>query len=307
MSITREYIEEFGSLELLARQIVDGFITGLHKSPFHGFSVEFAEHRQYNTGEDTRNIDWKLYGRTDRLYVKRYEEETNLRCRILMDVSASMYYPHRVPGKQYTKFEFSAYCAAALMELFKKQRDAFGLSLFSDELFFESEVRSTGNHQRFLDQELEKWLHAGKPQKGQKTALYAYLHEAAESMPKRSLLVLFSDLFDQSPNTDEFRDALQHLRHNQHEVIVFHVLDRHTELEFGVDNRYLRMIDMETGEEMKLHPSEVKQAYREQALSFEKDMALICGQLGVDFIQADIAGGFQPILLSYLRRRKKMR
>src|SRR5688572_19981865 len=154
MPINQQEVQQISHLELIAQQVVEGFITGLHKSPFHGFSVEFAEHRLYNTGDSIKNIDWKLYGRTDKLFVKRFEEETNLRCQIVLDVSSSMYYPE----KDFNKLLFSVYSAASLMYLFKKQRDAFGLSCFSDKLELSTPAKSTAIHQKYLFSELEKLM-----------------------------------------------------------------------------------------------------------------------------------------------------
>ena len=157
-SLERNQITAFSKLELLARQVVEGFITGLHKSPFHGFSVEFAEHRLYNTGESTRHLDWKLFARTDKLFVKRYEEETNLRCRIVIDASSSMNYPEKVDKGKFNKLQFSIHAAASLIELLRRQRDAYGLTFFSNGLDFHSEVKSNAAHRRQIYQELEKQL-----------------------------------------------------------------------------------------------------------------------------------------------------
>ena len=170
--VDQQQLQQFSHLELLARQVVEGFITGLHKSPFHGFSVEFAEHRLYNKGESTRHIDWKLFGRTDKLFVKRYEEETNLRCQIIIDNSSSMYYPvlekKRDEGKM-NKISFSVYCAAALIELLKRQRDAVGLSIFSEDVELHTAAKSSSLHQRMLYSEMEKMLDPISPDQHKKT------------------------------------------------------------------------------------------------------------------------------------------
>lgn len=295
-------LQDFGNLELLSQQVVEGFITGLHKSPFHGFSVEFAEHRLYNTGDSIRNIDWKLYGRTDKLFVKRFEEETNLRCQIVIDVSSSMYYPK----KDFNKLLFSVYSAASLMYLFKKQRDAFGLSCFSDKLELSTPAKSTAVHQKFLFSELEKLM--SRERRGDDTAVAPALHEIAEQIHKRSLVIIFSDMLeggDDGKLSDIF-SALQHLKHNKHEVVIFNVLDHQMELEFNFDNRPYHFVDLESGEELKVHPGNVKDAYLSAINSYHKELKLKCAQYHIDLIDADIHAGFYQILHSYLIKRAKM-
>ncbi|HQS52686.1 MAG: DUF58 domain-containing protein, partial [Sphingobacteriales bacterium 39-40-5] len=204
-------LQDFGNLELLSRQVVEGFITGLHKSPFHGFSVEFAEHRLYNTGDSVKNVDWKLFGRTDKLFVKRFEEETNLRCQIVLDVSSSMYYPE----KDFNKLLFSVYSAASLMYLFKKQRDAFGLSLFSDKLELSTAAKSTAVHQKYLFSELESLMN--RKCRDSRTDVASALHQIAELIHKRSLVIIFSDMLvgESEEGLSEIFSALQHLKHNK--------------------------------------------------------------------------------------------
>ncbi|NQV01035.1 MAG: DUF58 domain-containing protein, partial [Bacteroidia bacterium] len=230
-TLDQSRLEQFSSLEFLARQVVEGFITGLHKSPFHGFSVEFAEHRLYNSGESIRNIDWKLYGRTDRLYVKRYEEETNLRCQILIDNSSSMYYPvlEKPTIDHPNKITFSLYLSAALIHLFRKQRDAAGLSIFSDHIELHTQSKSSNIHHKHLFSELEKLINPISTDTRKKTAVADTLHELAERIHKRSLVIIFSDMFENTSNPDELFAALQHLKHNRHEVVLFHVTDKSKE------------------------------------------------------------------------------
>ena len=220
-------IEQFSPLELLAKQVVEGTITGLHKSPFHGFSVEFAEHRQYNAGESTRHIDWKLFGRTDKMYVKRYEEETNLRCRIIIDRSSSMYFPKMDSPTidKPNKIVFSVYAAAALMSLMKKQRDTTGLSLFTDKIELHSHSRSSSVHQSYLFSELEKLLDLKASSTNNTTNITNSLHQIAEMIHKRSLVIIFSDMFDDIDKQEEMFSTLQHFKHYKHEVILFHVID----------------------------------------------------------------------------------
>jgi uncharacterized protein (DUF58 family) len=302
--IDRTRIQAYSKLELLAKQVVEGFITGLHKSPFHGFSVEFAEHRLYNTGESTRHLDWKLLAKTDKLFVKRYEEETNLRCRIVMDVSSSMLFPEKTKKEQQNKLEFSIYAAAAMVELLRRQRDAYGLSTFSDKIEFHSEAKSSASHQRLVFNELEKLLDAELSQKT--TSAVDSLHHISEMIHKRSLVIIFSDMFDNSEREDDLINALQHLKHNKHEVILFHVVDKSKELDFEFENRPYRFVDMETGEEVKLNPNEVKEKYIAEVKSREKELRLKCGQYGIDYVAADIGKDFNQVLLPFLVKRKKM-
>jgi uncharacterized protein (DUF58 family) len=296
-------LQDFGNLELLARQVVEGFITGLHKSPFHGFSVEFAEHRQYNSGESVKNIDWKLYGRTDKLFVKRFEEETNLRCQLVLDISSSMYFPETA----FNKLLFSVYSAASLMYLFKKQRDAFGLSCFSDHLVLSTPAKSTAVHQKYLFAELERLMQ--QQNTSSKTSVATALHEIAELIHKRSMVIIFSDMFEagaSEQSLDEIFAALQHLKYNKHEVVIFNVLDHKKELNFDFENRPYHFVDMETGQELKVHPSEVKEKYISSIKSFRSLLQERCTQYHIDLVDADINAGFYPILHSYLIKRNKM-
>ncbi|MNK37706.1 hypothetical protein D3C87_562820 [compost metagenome] len=291
------------SLELLAKQVVEGFITGLHKSPFHGFSVEFAEHRLYNNGDSVKSIDWKLFAKTDKLFSKRYEEETNLRCQFVIDVSSSMYFPN----DKYNKLTFSVQSTAALIYLLKRQRDAFGLSLFTDQLKLNTPAKSTSVHQKFLFAKLEEMLVAS--QLNVQTDLSSALHQIADLIHKRSLVVVFSDMLQTANSTDrldQIFSALQHLKFNKHEVIVFNVTDKAKELDFNFENRPYEFVDMETGTVLKAHTSKVKDAYLQQMNEYRKNLALKCGQYKIDMVDADINAGFKPILEAYLIKRQKM-
>ncbi|MCO5289712.1 MAG: DUF58 domain-containing protein, partial [Bacteroidetes bacterium] len=226
MPVNYNEVQSLSHLELLARQVVEGFITGLHKSPFHGFSVEFAEHRLYNTGESTRHIDWKLFGRTDKLFVKRYEEETNLRCHLVVDNSSSMHYPETKNTKGLlNKINFSVHCAAALIYMMRQQRDAVGLTVFSDKIDLQTQVRSSSLHHKMLFAKLEELLEDGGTDK-RKTSTAAAIDFLAESIHKRSLVIIFSDMFDNMNEQEKLFKSLQHLKHNKHEVILFHVTDK---------------------------------------------------------------------------------
>ena len=289
------------NLELLATQVVEGFITGLHKSPFHGFSVEFAEHRIYNTGESTKHIDWKLYGRTDKLFVKRYEEETNLRCHIVIDTSGSMFYP----AEGLNKMRFSVFAAASLMQLLRKQRDACGLSLFDEDLYYHSECKVSQTHVRMLYAKMEELL---KPAlKPTKSNIAQSLHRLAERLHRRSLVIVFSDMFGDASKNDELFTALQHLKYNKHEVVLFNVLDNKTEHEFDFVNRPYLFVDSETGEQMKLFPAQVKQQYLTALNKHQQQLKLKCAQYKIEFIEANVGNDFSQVLLPFLVKRNKMK
>ena len=289
------------NLELLAKQVVEGFIIGLHKSPFHGFSVEFAEHRLYNQGDALRHVDWKVYGRTDRLFVKKYEEETNLRCCLVMDTSSSMYYPD-IEGKP-TKLEFSALAAACLLQLLKRQLDAASLAMFNQELYYLSDCRSAHSHYRMLVQELENTLR--QKDSKQTTNAAAALHQVAEQMHKRSLVVIFSDMMD-GGDIDELFSAIQHLRYNKHEVILFHVMDGAQEIDFNFDNRPYEFVDMETGERVKLQPGQVKEQYISRLKSYRDEIQNRCHRYQVDWVPVDLTKPVDMVLNAFLLKRNKL-
>ena len=294
---------KFGSLELLAKQVVEGFITGLHKSPYHGFSVEFAEHRLYNNGESTKHLDWKLFARTDKLFIKKYEEETNLRCHILIDGSSSMLFPVDEP---YNKLSFSVDAAAALIYLMRSQRDAFGVTFFSDDIDFFASAKSSLPHQRFVFSHLEKlMLENFKENQKKKTALSAMINRSALLLKKRSLVILFSD-FMAIENYEELNNAIKHLRYNKHEVVVFHINHDGLENQFNLRNKYYNVVDMETGEEMKLHPREIKEVYQRKRNEQLEQLNQLLIQHQVDLINVDIDRGFDEVLIQYLIKRKKI-
>lgn len=310
--ISPQQLHQFDNLELLAQQVVEGFIIGLHKSPFHGFSVEFAEHRLYNPGNSIKNIDWKVYTRTDKLFVKRFEEETNLRCRIIVDVSSTMYYPLEAGKEGYpnlNKLQFSTISAAAIMYICKKQRDAIGLSLIDDAVSFHTKAKSTTVHHNLLSSTLQKYLNSQERKSKHATDVAKCLHEIAENIHKRSLVIIFSDcdVFSRPAHQiDEFFASLQHLRYNKHEVVYFHVTDKNTEIDFNFENRPYIFVDMENGEEIKLQPNQVKQHYQQQLDNYMNELKLRCTQHRIDFIDADINQPFSQILLPYLAKRNKM-
>lgn len=302
MKIDLQKIRELSNLELLARQLVEGFITGLHKSPYHGFSVEFAEHRLYNIGESTKDIDWKVYARTDKLFSKRYEEETNLRCTILIDNSSSMYYPK----KNYGKITFSVMAAAAISFMLQRQRDAIGVTTFSDQIESQTQVKSTHSHLHKILILLEQLLQSSHKEK-KKTSIPEVLHQIANKIHKRSLVIIFSDMFDNNEHVQEIINGLHHLKYNNHEVLLFHVTDKKTEFDFEFEDRPYNFIDLETREELKLHPSQIKEVYVEKVTQYYQNLAMKCGQFKIDFITADINDDFDKILSAYLIKRGKMR
>jgi len=302
LSLNQE-IQQFANLELLAKQVVEGFITGLHQSPFHGFSVEFAEHRAYNNGESVRNVDWKLMARTDKLFVKQFEEETNLRCFLVLDTSSSMNFPE----KGLSKLEFGVYSAAALMYLFKKQRDAFGLCLFSDQLDFISPAKSTSAHLFYLFAALEKVLQDKKSM--QSTGISAVLHQLAGQVHKRSLFIIFSDMLENAMDEQKSADlfaALQHLKHSKHEVVIFNISDHQKELEFNFENRPYHFVDLESGAEMKVHPNEIRDGYRSALNAYRHNLELKCAQYHIDLVDANLHEGYDQVLKAYLIKRNKM-
>lgn len=302
-SIQKSDLAQFGNLELLAKQVVEGFITGLHKSPFHGFSVEFAEHRLYNTGESTRHIDWKLYARSEKIFTKKYEEETNLRCQLVIDTSSSMLYS----GKNtLSKLEFACLAAASISELLKRQRDAVGLSLFSEQLDLHTPAKSSPAHHRFLIAEMEKRFQSYSEEAKKSSNTIQAIHDVAELCPRRSLVVLFTDLLEDPSKLEEFMQAIQHLRHNKHEVVIFHIIDKKTEIDFELENRPVNMVDMETGERMKLHPNEVKKAYTEAIQTYFAEVQLKCAQYAVDFMPIDLKDGLHDVLSKYLLKRQRL-
>ena len=301
-----QQFQQFDNLELVAHQVVEGFITGLHRSPFHGFSVEFAEHRQYNQGESTKHVDWKLFARSDRLYVKQYEEETNLRCQLVIDTSSSMLFPYNNGKKQlFNKLAFSVYSAAALIYLMRKQRDAVGLTLFSDQIEFHSENRISTVHSELLYGKLAGLLNVGKNDLHKTTNTIEALHQIAEQVHKRSLIIIFSDMMGDGKD-DELFSALQHLRYNKHEVILFHVTDHKQEREFEFSNRPYRFVDLETGQHLRFSPQELKEKYREAVQKYFEDLKTKCGQYQIDLAEADINQDFSQVLMNFLLKRKRL-
>ena len=290
------------NLELIARQVVEGFIIGLHKSPFHGFSVEFAEHRLYNPGDPLRHIDWRVYGRTDKLFIKRFEEETNLRCCVVLDTSSSMQFPD--DKKKLNKLQFSCVAAASLLQLLKRQLDAGALALFDDKVTYLSDCRSTHSHYRMLTNELQKTLDLRSENKT--TSAASALHLIAEQMHKRSLIVVFSDMMDDADSIEDMFSALQHLRYNKHEVILFHVMDGAMELDFEFENRPYEFVDMESGDRIKLQPQQIKDQYIGRVKEFQAMIENRCHQYQIDRVPVDLSKPVDEVLHAFLIKRNKL-
>jgi len=296
---------EIKNLELLARQIVEGFITGIHKSPFHGFSVEFSEHKLYNKGESTRHIDWKLFAKTEKLYTKKYEEETNLRCHIIIDNSASMHYPvvKEQQINQLNKVGFSAVASACLMEVLKRQRDAVGLSIFADSYQYYAPEKGSDRHRKMILHQLEKLVTGNSDAT---TETYQYLHEIAEKIHRRSLIFLFTDMFQTNIDEEKMFEALRHLKYNKHEVVLFHTFDMKTELNFDFENSPKKFVDVETGETVNLFADNIKENYTKLVDSYFKELKNKCLQYKISYVPVDIQQGVHQVLTSYFLSRQKM-
>lgn len=294
---------EIKSLEILAKQVVEGFITGIHKSPFHGFSVEFSEHKLYNKGESTRHIDWKLFAKTEKLYTKKFEEETNLRCHIIIDNSASMHYP---PIKlqsinNMNKIGFSIVAAASLMKIFKRQRDAVGLSIYSDRYEYYAPEKGSNRHRKMLLEQLEELI---KSKSNTRTNTYHFLHQIAENIHRRSLIFLFTDMFQVDKNRHELFEALRHLKYNKHEVVLFHTYDKNTEFSFNFDNSPKKFVDIESGEEINLYADSIQEFYQKEITSFFNYIKNNCLQYKIDYVPIDIKKDLNLVLTSYLISRQ---
>ncbi|MBT8180521.1 MAG: DUF58 domain-containing protein [Eudoraea sp.] len=294
----------FQNLELLANQIVEGFISGIHKSPFHGFSAEFAEHKIYNAGESTKHIDWKLFAKTDKLYTKRYEEETNLRCHMILDNSASMYYPEikKLSINNLNKIGFGVLAIAALMNILKKQRDAVGLSVFSDNYSFYASEKGSERHHQMLLAKLSEISLDSKPAK--QTEMFTYLHQIAEKIKRRSLVFLFTDMFQTATSDKKLFDALRHLKYNKHEVVLFHLLDNETELHFNFENTPKRFVDVETGSHIDLYADTIKEAYEGGISEYLNDLKLKCAQYKIKYVEVDIRQPFTKVLNTFMIERQ---
>jgi len=286
-----EAVSRLGNLNLVARLVVEGFITGLHRSPYHGFSVEFAEYRQYMPGDDIRHIDWKVYGKTDRFYVKQFEEETNLKSYILLDSSASMAYSsHSV-----TKFQYATYLAAALSYLMLKQRDSVGLVTFAQKIKKYLPPRSVNTYLSIILQQLQKTRVSST------TNIAKTFHQMAERINRRGLIIVLSDLMD---DPDKVISGLKHFRHKKHEIIVFHILDP---LERSFNYKHdATFVDMESGEKIATQPWHIQNEYRQLVNKFIDTYKSQCLANRIDYVLIDTMQDFDRVLLQYLIKRKRI-
>ncbi len=286
-----EILSKVASMDLRARLVVEGFITGLHKSPYHGFSVEFAEHRQYMPGDDIKHVDWKVYGKTDRFYVKQFEEETNLKAHILLDSSASMGYT----SGNITKLQYASYLAGALSYLMMRQRDAVGLVTFDEKIRKYLPPRSITTYLNQILLHLEK----AKPEAGTETA--SALHQMAERIQRRGLIILLSDLLDEP---EKIIAGLKHFRHKKHEVIVFQILDP-LELTFEFENDAV-FKDMESGEEMNTQPWHIRSDYQAAVKAFTDHYKTLCRQHQIEYVLLNTKDTYDRALAEYLLKRKNV-
>ncbi|MGB1268106.1 MAG: DUF58 domain-containing protein [Flavobacteriaceae bacterium] len=307
MAIKRELNQSkvYFNLQFLASQIVEGMITGIHKSPFHGFSSEFAEHKVYNNGESTKHIDWKLFAKTDKLFTKRYEEETNLRCHLILDNSASMHYPKRdkFSVSKLNKIGFSVLASAVLIHLLKKQRDAVGLSVYGANYDVYTPEKGSERHFNLLLHQLENALNSSPKQSDTNTV--KYIHEIAEKLHKRSLICFFTDLFQYEAKTEDLFAALHHLKYNKHEVVLFHTLDYTTEVNFDFDETPKSFVDVETNEKVDLYAQNIKELYSDKAKKYIADIKLECAKYNIKYVPVAVTDNFDKIMNTYLVERQK--
>lgn len=287
-----EKLAKIDNLQLLARTVVEGYISGLHSSPFKGFSAEFAEYRQYIPGDDLKHFDWKVYARTDKKYIKEYEEETNMTCTLLLDVSASMNYG----SDGITKFDYGCYLAAALSYLMVQQRDQVGLVLFDDDIRDRFPARGSPAHLKFLLDRLESTRPGGR------TGIAPALHAIAESSRRRGLVIVISDLID---DRAAVVNAFQHFRHDRHEVIVFNVFDP-AEVEFPFGG-LVEFEDVETDERLQTRADVIREHYREKFDEFVEGYRADCARAGIDYQFVRTDNPFELMLAAYLSRRQRMK
>lgn len=305
MIIKPDILSKLSSIELRAKKIVEGFISGLHRSPYHGFSVEFAEHRPYNPGDDFKHIDWKAYGKKERFYVKQYEEETNLRCYVLLDTSSSMQFRH---FGEWSKLRYGTHFAASLLYMMHRQRDACGLIPFNSKIDTFIPAKGTYAHLRQIYIELEKELQREEQEDQEKrvTASSKVIHEVAERLNHRSLVIIITDLFENVDQHESLISALKHLRHRKHEVLLFNVLEKRSERELAFsDNRFV-FEDMETGSEIEVLPAQVREDYRKKVEEYTHRFMMACSEFEIDFEEIDTEGQFDQALLAYLNKRRRL-
>ena len=305
MILDHALLNQLAPLELKARKIVEGFVSGLHRSPYHGFSVEFAEHRPYNQGDDFKHIDWKVYGKSERFYVKQYEAETNLRAHIALDVSSSMYFRHFA---DWSKLRYAIHFASALAYMMNRQRDATGLTLFDEDIRVRLPEKSTKSHLRLIFKHLEEELEQEKKRATQQrsSASADALHSLAEKLDRRSLVVILTDLFENVNGHDALISALRHLRHQKHEVLLFNVLEHKSERDLDFSDGKFLFEDMETGSEIEVIPSQVKEDYKQKVNEYTHKFKIACRDALVDFEEIDTQKSLDLALRAYLNKRKRL-
>jgi uncharacterized protein (DUF58 family) len=285
-----ELLARIGSLELLARAVVEGFMSGLHRSPFTGFSTEFTEYRQYNAGDDLRYLDWRLLARTDRYFIKKYRADTNTQCHLLVDTSASMNYAH---ASEITKLQYAQFLAASLAYLLNRQQDAVGLVAFAEKVHTHVPARNRTGHMRTIFGNLSML------QPGGQTHLAESLHQLAEILTRRGIVVIISDFYDQA---ERLQEAFQHLRFKGHDLVAFHVLDQN-ELDFDFNDPVLLLEDAETQEQMPVLPDVVMGGYRERMKQHVADMRRCAAANHVDYEMLTTKQPLDFALFSFLSRR----
>lgn len=288
-----EAIAKLGNLNLIAKSVVEGFITGLHKSPYHGFSVEFSEHREYVPGDNIKDIDWQAFGRTDKYVVKQYQEETNLKAYVLLDTSGSMAY--KSDESSLSKLEYGCFLAASLAYLMVRQQDSVGLITFNEAINLFIPPRATAVHLNLIFRKLEEI------EPGQATNVSKAFHDLAENLKRRGLIIIISDLYD---DQKEVLKGLRHFRYKKHEVIVFHIFDK-WELDFPF-RKLSDFIDMETNEQLQIDPKFIRQEYMEEVQTFIEQYRKDCGDSTVEYVQTDTSVPYDFMLLSYLGKRKRL-
>ncbi|TVQ66146.1 MAG: DUF58 domain-containing protein [Balneolaceae bacterium] len=305
MLLNPDLLTQLSPLDLKAKTIVEGFISGLHRSPFYGFSVEFAEHRPYNRGDDFKHVDWKAYGKSERFYVKRFEAETNLRAHVVLDISSSMYFKHFAA---WSKLRYAIHFAASLIYMMHRQRDACGLVLFDEEIRDLFPAKSSYSHIRMLFSRLEACLAEEEADSKQKRASASAdaLHALAESLKRKSLVVILTDLFENVANHDALISSIRHLRHQRHEVLLFNLLEQRSERDLDFPNGKFLFEDMETGSEMEVIPAQIRSEYKAKVDEYTKRFRIACSEVKADFEAIDTESPFELALLAYLNKRKRL-
>lgn len=304
MIISPEIITQLAPLEMKARHIVEGFITGIHKSPYYGFSVEFAEHRPYNAGDELRHVDWKVYGKSERFYVKQFEEETNLRCYVLLDISSSMRFKYY---SEWDKLRYGTHLSAALIHLMSKQRDACGLVTFDQEVVEFIPPKAALSHIRLLYSKLEQFI--GEPDAKpimRKTASADVLHELADRLGKRSMVMIITDLFENTKQNEALIESLKHLRHKKHDIILFNINEKRVERDLDLPDKKFVLTDMETGAKMDVMPVQLREIYKKKMAEHVQQFKVACSEHQIDFFEIDTQEPFDRSLLAFLNRRRRI-